>query len=224
MGIGHAAATMSDELINCFVVMFQHGTYTAVRDSVRSREEIFSDFNRDRASDAPKIVETEVIVLPRVPSAQKEGRAARFTHTLAHLERTEPGTLFVGVLENDDYYRMRVEADQERQSREDVIHREIEATAHIWQQEIFFKDIPATLKERIRVRKSGCWIWKAATEVAPYRKVYRKLRGMIPHGSILRHTCDNRCCVNPNHLIPETQMDNWNDMWRRGRAPQQRRR
>lgn len=32
------------------------------------------------------------------------------------------------------------------------------------------------------------------------------------------HRCDNRCCVNPEHLFLGSQADNLDDMWRKGRA------
>lgn len=44
---------------------------------------------------------------------------------------------------------------------------------------------------------------------------------------VIRHTCDNRGCVNPNHLIPGTHQDNMDDMkdrdgqckqWKRSQA------
>jgi len=38
-----------------------------------------------------------------------------------------------------------------------------------------------------------------------------------PNGSIVRHTCDNGHCVNPDHLIVGTQKENIDDCIRRGR-------
>jgi hypothetical protein len=35
---------------------------------------------------------------------------------------------------------------------------------------------------------------------------------------VVRHTCDNPLCINPEHLISGTQADNVKDMWERGRA------
>jgi len=40
----------------------------------------------------------------------------------------------------------------------------------------------------------------------------------IPAGLLLRHTCDNRWCVSPAHLIPGTVAENVGDMVYRGRA------
>lgn len=42
--------------------------------------------------------------------------------------------------------------------------------------------------------------------------------GKIPdseeyHGVVVRHKCNNRLCVNPNHLTLGTQADNVKDMW-----------
>ena len=34
---------------------------------------------------------------------------------------------------------------------------------------------------------------------------------------VLRHTCDNSWCINPDHLIQGTQLDNIQDMESRGR-------
>lgn len=36
-------------------------------------------------------------------------------------------------------------------------------------------------------------------------------------GEVVRHTCDNRPCCNPGHLIDGTQADNMMDMHARGR-------
>ena len=41
----------------------------------------------------------------------------------------------------------------------------------------------------------------------------------IPEGKIIRHTCDNPPCVNPEHLLVGTHKENTNDMIERGRRP-----
>lgn len=37
-------------------------------------------------------------------------------------------------------------------------------------------------------------------------------------GQVLRHTCDNRKCVNPEHLVIGTHQDNMDDMKKRNRS------
>lgn len=39
----------------------------------------------------------------------------------------------------------------------------------------------------------------------------------IPKGKLVRHRCDNRLCINPEHLLLGTQQDNIMDMVGRGR-------
>ena len=41
--------------------------------------------------------------------------------------------------------------------------------------------------------------------------------GEITDGLVVRHTCDNRICVNPEHLEVGTHQDNMDDMVRRNR-------
>lgn len=55
--------------------------------------------------------------------------------------------------------------------------------------------------------------WKA------HRLSWELHRGPIPDGLVIRHQCGNRCCVNPHHLIPGTQVQNIADTMQMERVP-----
>ena len=52
-----------------------------------------------------------------------------------------------------------------------------------------------------------------------HRAAYEVAHGPIPAGKIVRHSCDNPPCVNPEHLLVGTTADNNRDKAERGRAP-----
>lgn len=54
------------------------------------------------------------------------------------------------------------------------------------------------------------------------RYIYFSIYGEIPEGLVVRHTCDNSKCINPNHLILGTIGDNNKDKAERGRNRDQR--
>ena len=69
----------------------------------------------------------------------------------------------------------------------------------------------------------GCWLWNGAINRDGYgqvfdrskrknrgahRVIYEQLRGAIPEGLELDHTCRVRACVNPDHLEPVSHREN----------------
>jgi len=77
---------------------------------------------------------------------------------------------------------------------------------------------------------SGCWLWTECTTKTGYgsvgfsgraqlahRLAYKWAHGAIARGSVVRHICDVRCCVNPEHLTLGSQAENVADCVARGR-------
>lgn len=87
------------------------------------------------------------------------------------------------------------------------------------------------IQERsVHVSESGCLLWMGAMSKLGYGSVRIKRKGYsthrlsyyanhgeIPDGLQVLHSCDVRCCVNPNHLRVGTNFDNQRDRLKRGR-------
>jgi len=80
---------------------------------------------------------------------------------------------------------------------------------------------------------TNCWEWKIPiwakfrygtfSVKGKYKKAhiasYEHFNNtLVPYGIVVRHKCNNSCCVNPEHLVLGTQIDNAEDMFKSGRA------
>ena len=88
-------------------------------------------------------------------------------------------------------------------------------------------------------QSTHCWVWTAGTNGAGYGQIrpgglaprilahrasWELFRGPIPksdsyHGTCVLHKCDNRACINPDHLFLGTNEDNIHDCIAKNRKP-----
>ena len=88
-----------------------------------------------------------------------------------------------------------------------------------------------TFFKKARIKKSGCWHFVGAISKQGYGVVgyhgkvmpASRLAWILTHGEIsdtklfVCHKCDNRRCINPDHLFLGTAKDNTKDMITKGR-------
>lgn len=85
--------------------------------------------------------------------------------------------------------------------------------------------------QKVEKTKGGCWNWVAAKNncgyglthfdgkrISAHRLSFQLANGVIPGGMQVLHRCDNRACVNPEHLFLGSNRDNMLDMLAKGRG------
>lgn len=93
------------------------------------------------------------------------------------------------------------------------------------------KTLEELVSDKYEIADNGCWLWTKYVGTSGYgqvqvshksksahRVMFQVHNGEIPKGLVVMHTCDNKLCVNPDHLSLGTQKDNVRDCVAKGRA------
>lgn len=97
------------------------------------------------------------------------------------------------------------------------------------------EDTPMRLMHSVEMKHGdavSCWPFRGRRDPNGYGRLDYKGRPRLAHrmmyelihckrlkpDEVVRHSCDNPPCCNPEHLLLGTQADNVKDMWDRGRA------
>ena len=85
------------------------------------------------------------------------------------------------------------------------------------------------LISRMEITGDGCWEWQGAIASGygrmwwkgkidnTNRLMWKAVNGDVPVGLFVCHICDNKLCLNPEHLFLATPKQNMDDMTRKGR-------
>lgn len=114
--------------------------------------------------------------------------------------------------------------------KENISKAQLGEKNHQWGKRFEITPVVDRFWKYVKKTKS-CWIWTSKNQASGYGRLkikgkhisvhrfsYELHKGKIPVGLFVCHSCDNRLCVNPDHLWLGTNTDNIRDMEKKGRS------